>query len=169
NFNVKVTMLEVLTSIRQGMSATVNVITDVKDDVLAIPIQALTVRSEKPVSFAAGDDRHGDEQEGEWNPESAGKEKRQKMVEVVFVMSDTAVVSSGEEGVDKPKGSKFAEQRKVKVGLSSETHYEVLFGLKEDEQIVTGSYKAISRELQQNSPIVKKERGKGKEEGAEQK
>ena len=55
NFNVKVTMLEVLTSIRQGMSATVNVITDVKDDVLAIPIPSLTVRPEgSEKSFGKG-------------------------------------------------------------------------------------------------------------------
>lgn len=69
NFNVKVRMLDVPISIRQGMSATVNIVTDVKEDVLAIPIQALTVRSEKPVSFAAGGrgDRSGGKQEGEWD------------------------------------------------------------------------------------------------------
>ncbi len=177
NFNVKVKMLNVPISIRQGMSATVNIITDVKDDVLAIPIQALTVRSEKPVSFTAGRGRGNitDEfierrrggQEGEGNPGGPGGEKRQKMVEVVFVMSDTAVVSPGEESVDKSKGSKFAEQRQVKVGLSSETYYEVLSGLTEGEQIVTGSYKAISRELQHNGPIVKKEREKGEKNGRE--
>lgn len=87
------------------------------------------------------------------------------MVEVVFVVSDTAVVSPEGKSVDKPKGSKFAEQRQVTVGLSSETHYEVLSGLREGEQIVTGSYKAISRELQHNGPVVKKEQGGDKKRG----
>ena len=35
----------------------------------------------------------------------------------------------------------------MKVGISSDTHYELLSGLDEGEEIVTGSYKAISKDL----------------------
>jgi HlyD family secretion protein len=41
----------------------------------------------------------------------------------------------------------------VKVGISSETHYEIISGLDESERIVTGSYKAISRDLKHNSIV----------------
>ena len=44
--------------------------------------------------------------------------------------------------------------RPIKVGISSETHYEVLNGLSEGDEIVTGSYRAISKELSHNKSIT---------------
>ena len=46
NFEVKISMVEVPDNIRPGMSATADIITDVKENVIAIPIQSLTVRQE---------------------------------------------------------------------------------------------------------------------------
>jgi len=46
NFKVKVRMLNVHPQIRPGMSANTNIITDVRKDVLTIPIQSLTIRPE---------------------------------------------------------------------------------------------------------------------------
>jgi len=161
NFDVKVSMLEVPEGIRQGMSATVNIITDVKTEVLAIPIQSLTVRSEKPVGIPGegkqpGRD-HGAEAMQTLRP--GGERKKQKMVEVVFVVSDTSVGEENNPRGRKQKETQFSEQREVKVGLSSETHYEVVSGLQEGDEIITGSYQAISRELQHNSAILKKGEG----------
>ena len=45
------------------------------------------------------------------------------------------------------KGTKYVHIRPVKVGISSDRHYELLSGLDEGESIVTGSYKAISLSL----------------------
>lgn len=165
NFFVEVRMLEVHHGIRQGMSATVNIITDVKKDVLAIPIQSLTVRSEKPAQFPKRGKRPRSQKrpEGEPSLQMGGEWKKQKMVEVVFVVSDTTVGETKTPKERNPKGGKLAEQREVTVGLSSETHYEVASGLLEGEEIVTGSYKAISRELQHNSPIAVKGGGPGGE------
>jgi HlyD family secretion protein len=39
------------------------------------------------------------------------------------------------------------------VGISSETHYEVLSGIDEGEEIVTGSYRAISKDLSHNKVV----------------
>jgi HlyD family secretion protein len=39
------------------------------------------------------------------------------------------------------------------VGISSDTHFEITSGLSAGEEIVIGSYKAISKELQQDSPL----------------
>ena len=65
NFEVKITMINVPAGIRPGMSATANIITDKKENVLAIPIQSLTVRPEgsEKMSFGKGSrpgDREGD-------------------------------------------------------------------------------------------------------------
>ena len=46
---------------------------------------------------------------------------------------------------------KYVHIRPIKVGISSNTHYEVLDGLNDDEEIVIGSYRAISKNLSHNS------------------
>ena len=41
----------------------------------------------------------------------------------------------------------------MKVGISSNTHYEILEGLKEGEEIVIGNYKALSKLLKHNMKV----------------
>jgi HlyD family secretion protein len=49
------------------------------------------------------------------------------------------------------------------VGISSETHYEVISGLEEGEEIVVGSYRAISKDLSHNKAVItSKDRGENK-------
>ncbi len=152
NFEVKIRIIDVPEGIRPGMSATANIITDVRKDVLSIPIQALTVRmegaeKEKLENGKRGKGRSKKEQSEE---DQDSKPKKTEMQEVVFVVSDTAFGGT-------PKGQKkevhYALIRPVTIGISSETHYEVLGGLEEGERIVTGGYRAISRDLKQNSEI----------------
>ena len=65
NFEVKITMINVPAGIRPGMSATANIITDKKENVLAIPIQSLTVRLEGSEKMSFGTSgRHGGDREG---------------------------------------------------------------------------------------------------------
>lgn len=42
---------------------------------------------------------------------------------------------------------------KVKTGISDDTYIEIISGLKGDEEVVTGSYRAISRELKEGSRV----------------
>ncbi len=159
NFEVKVQMLDIPKNIRPGMSATADIITDVKEDVLAIPIQCLTVRQEGWKEKAEKKQKRGRKSKAKkpdksYNrEESADGKKKKEMVEVVFVVSDKTD-NNGEEGEKKKrrerplkKDQKYAIVRPVKVGISSEDHYEILNGLEEGDEIVTGSYKAISRDL----------------------
>jgi len=44
----------------------------------------------------------------------------------------------------------------VKTGIQSETHIEILEGISEGDEIVTGSYRAISQTLQNGSSVVVK-------------
>jgi len=150
NFKIKVRMLDVHPKIRPGMSANTNIITDVREDVLTIPIQSLTVRPEgydKESGKKKGDEKEGDEDKDK--KYRSGKEKK-KMVELVFIVQDKP---SGDKEVKGNKKGLFAIAKPVKVGISSETHYEILNGLNEGEKVVNGSYKAISRDLNHNSPV----------------
>jgi len=159
NFEVKITMINVPAGIRPGMSATANIITDKKENVLAIPIQSLTVRPEgsEKMSFGKGS-RPGD-REGDAKP------KAKKMEELVFVLADqpggvlrNGTISEIDDKFQKrkkaKKGSKYVHIRPIEVGISSETHYEVLSGLEKGEKIVTGSYRAISKDLAHNKEVT---------------
>ncbi|MDP6685130.1 MAG: efflux RND transporter periplasmic adaptor subunit [Candidatus Marinimicrobia bacterium] len=145
NFKVKITMLDVHPLFRPGMSTTANIITEVKNNVLSIPIQCLTVRPEDFETHAYNGDK------GNSNEDINKKEnsyKKKEMVEIVFVVEDTIDndIGSGKDGL-------HVLGRPVQLGISSDTHYEVLGGLKEGETVVSGSYKAISRELWHKAPV----------------
>ncbi len=119
NFEVKIKILDKEMALRPGMSVTADIETEKKYNVLAVPIQAVTVRSLKKSS-------------GEKNPDSGEmKNTKDDMVEVVFVVKD---------GV--------AKMVPVKRGISGETYVEIVEGLKGDEEVVVGSFKAINKELE---------------------
>ena len=159
NFEVKVQMLNIPKNIRPGMSATADIITDVKEDVLAIPIQCLTVRQEGWEEEAEKKQNRGRKSKvkksdvSEDSEESIVDNKKKEMIEVVFVISDKADNSDDNDGKSRRRGKplkknqKYAIVKPVKIGISSEDHYEILNGLEEGDKIITGSYKAISRDL----------------------
>ena len=170
NFEVKIRMIQVPDGIRPGMSATANIITDKKDDVLAIPIQSLTVRPEgsEKLSFGKGK-RSG-------KKDDVKKPKAKKMEELVFIIAEKpgGVLRDGtlseldEKSLKKSKrgkGGKVVHIRPVKVGISSETHYEVLSGIDEGEEIVTGSYRAISKDLAHNKAVTTGENDESDKKG----
>ena len=51
------------------------------------------------------------------------------------------------------KDVRYALIKPVEIGIASDTHYEVLSGLEADEEIIIGSYRAISRDLKHNSEV----------------
>jgi len=143
NFEVKIQMLEVVDGMRPGMSATVEIITEERNQVLAIPIQSLTTprkpqNSEKKTSFSVNVDA-GEKEWGNRSKSMSGKTGRT----VVFVIND---------GV--------AEQRVVETGIIGDRDYEVTSGLEEGEKIVTGGFVAISRELYDGAPVKVREKSK---------
>ncbi|MBH31109.1 MAG: hypothetical protein CMG71_03855 [Candidatus Marinimicrobia bacterium] len=161
NYKVKVKILEVPDLIRPGMSATANIITDKREDALAIPIQSLTVR---PVNSEKNPAKNGESHKRDEDQERP--QKVQELEELVFVLAQAPgnVIREGvlleADGVKEIKvkeGTQFVHLRPVKVGISSETHYEVLNGLEEGELIVVGSYRAISKDLSHNRSVTMEE------------
>ena len=159
NFKVKVRMLDVPPNIRPGMSATANIITEIRKNSLAIPIQSLTVRE-----YGSENKLFGEENSKKWekNDEPDNNSKKKELEELVFIIADKqgGVQRDGEVSEVKnlkekkfKRGSQFAHIRPVKVGISSETHYELLNGLEENDLIVIGNYKAVSKELKHNMQV----------------
>ena len=145
NFQVKIQMLEVADGMRPGMSAAVDIITENREQVLTIPIQSLTSPRQAPdgeskkkssgfsVSVEAGD------RKGQWGNRSQKSGNKGK--NVVFVVKGNTV-----------------EQRFVEIGIVGDVDYEVISGLEEGEEIVTGGFVAISRDLYNGAKVTVKEK-----------
>ena len=123
-----------------GMSVTSEIETRYRTNVLTIPIQSVTTRLSKGAkkddakpAMAKGEDKDLDQELADLNKK---KDKSgPKPIDVVFA------VEAGK-----------AKMLPVKRGISDEAYYEILEGLTEGQEIVTGSYKAIARELEDDKP-----------------
>ncbi len=129
NFAVKVKLLDANPDLRPGMSATVDIITDTHEDVLYIPIQALTARRYEDLAVS-------NRQEGE-SDLSRGATEDEEYVVVVFVVTDDRRV----------------ELREVESGISGTTYIEIRSGLREGERVVTGPFRLLSRTLKDGDRV----------------
>jgi HlyD family secretion protein len=107
--------------IRPGLSSTAKITTATRKNALTIPIQALTVRQKGDLE----PEKKGGVQAAS-RPDPVAEKARKEEIQGVFV------ATAGK-----------AEFRKVDTGITGATDIEVLSGLKDGDEIVTGSYKAI--------------------------
>jgi len=146
NFEVTVTMDKKSPLLRPGMSAAVSIITDVENNAVVVPIQAVTVRSPKRLKNTETDTlEKASTGENKSNNDNIPlttetEQKRDQMDEVVFVVKPDMTV----------------EQRKVVTGISSDTHFQIVSGLEPGDEIVIGSYKAVSKDLKDGDIVERK-------------
>ena len=141
NFKVKVKMLSVPDKIRPGMSSTVNIISETIKNALSIPIQSLTSRPENYSEIKADEK---DQKKNRWEKNDEKNETfltKKNPIDVVFVLEDEF------DGETAPEDKKYALVRPIDVDISSENHYAVKSGVSENEMIVTGGYRILSKEL----------------------
>ncbi len=152
-FEVKVRIKE-KEPFRPGMSVTAEIETRSRTNVLTVPIASVTTRVPKPASTntpaAKGTKAAaatGTNTPGATNAALAGAtitntnkpgKDAQKPIEVVFVVSGDKV-----------------KMTPVKIGISDDSYWEVTQGLKENEEIVSGGFRAISRDLEDGNRIRK--------------
>ena len=150
NFKVKVKIISPPIKIRPGMSSTVNIITETINNTVSIPIQSLTSRPENYEKVAR---KKKKTKKKRWDNEDDKKDEdsfigKEKNLDVVFVLRDEF------EGEAAPDGKKYALVRHVSVGIDSDTHYAVKSGVEENEVIVTGSYRVLSKQLQHGDTVT---------------
>ncbi len=136
--NLEITQQRSTADLRPGMTASSDIVTETRDSTLAVPIQCVTVRTmdqlqKKPSEGKSGEAIANESSQPQFTPDKDG------FVEIVFVVKEGAV-----------------EARQVKTGIQSNTHIEILTGLAEGDEIVTGSYRAISKDLQQGAKVMVK-------------
>jgi HlyD family secretion protein len=128
NFKVKIRLLDVDARLRPGMSCNAEIITDKKEDVLAVPLTAVTIRKTKEKNEKEDNERI--------KLKKHENEKTKRPPSVVFVV----------------KGNKV-KQQVVKTGISDEGYIEILEGLKEGQKIVSGNFMAVSKKLRDGARI----------------
>jgi HlyD family secretion protein len=130
DFKVVVTLSSPSLKLRPGMSCTGDIITDTKQNVLVVPIQALTVREvevDKDGVYHEPDLKKLKEQSSAVARADSSRKKTKKELEGVFV-------------VNKEKVARF---RPVKTGITGESEMEILANLKEGEEVVSGSFQTL--------------------------
>jgi HlyD family secretion protein len=148
NFQVKIRILDKDVPLRPGMSANADVETKTAENVVAVPIQSVTVRTRegnKSIDDLASERaKKADEIKGD-NSAAAVNEKQQKQAEradreklnrVVFVRNGDVV-----------------KMVSVETGIADTTHMEIKSGIKEGDEVVSGSFSAITRTLKDGMKV----------------
>src|SRR5687767_1754035 len=127
-FEIKITITDPPRTLRPGMTASASIITKTNPNALSVPLQSVAARSVDQLTVK-GEKRK--------DAETRYKADRDGFVEVVFRLE---------------KGKAVAKQ--VKTGIQSDDLIEILEGLNEGDEIVTGSYRAISKDLNNGAMVT---------------
>jgi HlyD family secretion protein len=127
-FEIKIRIIDPPETLRPGMTASADVFTKTNESALSVPIQSVAIRTVDQLT-TAGESRE--------DAEERFKADRDGFVEIVFCIED---------------GKATAKQ--VKTGIQSDEFIEILEGLEEGSEIVTGSYRAISKDLDNGAAVA---------------
>src|SRR6266513_1495697 len=149
NFEVKIGIDDHDVTLKPGLSCTADIETDTVKDVVAVPMQAVTIRTgdsnlspeeiEKKKQKIAQRDKGDNSADyvNERQEKQAQKEERERLAKVVFLK----------------KGGK-AQLVRVTTGISDDTFMEVKNGIQPGDEVISGSYSAISRKLKDGAKVT---------------
>lgn len=131
NFEVEIRLLNPDNQVRPGMSCDADIQTDTKQNVWSVPIQSVTARvaelkNQPPAEEGVTVAQNNKPQNG----------KNNKPQEVVFVIENNK-----------------AKKVNVKTGISDDTYIEIISGLNGTEEVVSGPYRAISKDLEDGKTV----------------
>jgi HlyD family secretion protein len=149
NFEVKIRIDDHDVTLKPGLSCTADIETSMVKDAVAVPMQAVTIRTgdsnlspeeiEKKKQKTAQRDKGDNNAEyvNERQEKATQREEREKLAKVVFLK----------------KGSK-AQSVKVTTGISDDTYMEIKTGVQPGDEVISGSYSAISRKLKDGAKVA---------------
>jgi len=136
-FEIKDSIIDPPKTLRPGMTASAEIVTKTQDRALSVPLQTVAARTVDQLTM-----------KGEKRKDAEARYKADKdgFVEIVFTVVGGKAVA-----------------KQVKTGIQSDALIEIVEGLKEGDVVVTGSYRAISKDLENGAVVtISKERKPGK-------
>src|SRR6184192_507950 len=149
NFEVKIRIDDHDVALRPGLSCTADIETNMVKDAVTDPMQSVTIRAgdtnlspeeiEKQKQKIAARDKDDNKAElsNDHLEKQAQKEERKKLAKVVFV-----------------KNGNKAHMLKVTTGIADDSYMEIKSGIKPGDEVISGSYSAISRKLKEGAKIA---------------
>src|SRR3989441_7113751 len=149
NFEVKIRIDDHDVSLRPALSCTADIQTNIVKDAVAVPMQSVTIRTgdtnlspeeiEKQKQKIAARDKDDNKAElsNDRLEKQAQKEEREKLAKVVFV-----------------KNGNKAQMVKVTTGIADDSYMEIKSGIKPGDEVISGSYSAISRKLKEGAKVA---------------
>jgi len=129
--------------LKPGMTASVEILTNRKDQILTVPLSAVTTREIGAKTEEVKEDamaKNGATAVVPQEDANTAKRRKQNTKEVVFVM---------EKGLVK--------QIQVKTGISDFDNIEIVSGLNEGQEIISGPYATVAKKLKEGDKVKKRE------------
>ncbi len=132
---------------RPGMTASADILTERKENILAVPLAAVTTRN--PNQIQGGEQKQGppNRNESQTSPQQNEQQKKPDETKVVIFVNDNGV----------------AKMREVKTGISDYDNIEILSEIGDSTEVVTGPFLVVSNRLKDGEkirPMEKKEESK---------
>jgi HlyD family secretion protein len=149
NFEVKIRLDGHNMRLRPGLSCTADIQTNMVKDVVAVPMQSVTIRTgdsnlspeeieqKKKIADAKEKADNNAQVEDERLAKQTQKEERETLKKVVFL-----------------KDGGKAKMVRVTTGIADDANIEIKSGVKPGDEVISGSYSAISRKLKDGGKVV---------------
>lgn len=139
SFQDLISEIQGVSPFRPGMTASVEIVTNSKENVLSVPLSAVTTRNPNAKPVVIGADK-GDEAESRVTNTAAAPAEKEEMKEVVFI---------NDGGV--------AKMVVVKTGISDYDNIEILEGIKEGDVVISGPFFIVSKQIKNGDLLEKAE------------
>jgi HlyD family secretion protein len=149
NFEVKIRIDDHDVGLRPSLSCTADIETNMVKDAVAVPMQSVTIRT--------GDSNLSPEEIEKKKQKTAQRDKGDNSADYVNERQEKATQKEEHEKIAKvvflKKGS-TAQMVKVTTGISDDTYMEIKSGVQPGDEVVAGSYSAISRKLKDGAKLT---------------
>lgn len=139
-FEVKIRVNQGKEAFRPGMTVTAEIETRSVTNALSVPIASVTTR-------VTDEDRQKLNEEKEKSAQAKDPESRAKRAEAEQKVQEIVFLTNGDK----------AKKANVTTGISNDDYIEITEGLKEGDMVISGGYRAISRDLDEGKKIRKED------------
>ena len=148
NFVVKIRLLDVPKGIRPGMSATADIITEIREDALYVPIQCVVMKPPLKEAGEPGEESSKADSVKSRVPAKKPDRSAEELSEAVFKVTENV-----------------ARQIPVVTGISSDTDIEIISGLTEGDEVVSGPFRTLTMRLKDGDSVRAKKDKAGEKGG----